>query len=174
MLPLPILFEPAFLPDHSLLFDALVRQVAWNESMRARRTACFGQPYNYSGMTYDTTPMHPLLVPIVDRLEGKLGFRPNNCLLNHYEDGRSTMGFHSDSEEELTGGTGVAIVSLGAERAITFRGKQDRNVEHTLALPGGSLLYMPRGLQQGYKHAILAQPEAAGRISLTFRSLRIA
>ncbi len=82
------------------------------------------------------------------------------------------MGFHSDSEEEIVSGTGVAIVSLGAERGITFRSAQDKTNQHTYPLASGSLLYMPPGLQQGWKHAILKQEGAGGRISLTFRLLK--
>ena len=167
-----VLFEPCLVADHAGLFAGLVEQVAWDERMRARKTACFGRPYNYSSVTYPEVTMHPLLVPVAELLERRLGHLPNNCLLNYYESAASTMGFHSDSEDELVPGTGVAIVSLGAERAITFRSKQDRRVEHRLSLPGGSLLYMPAGLQKHYKHAILEQEGAGPRISLTLRALR--
>jgi alkylated DNA repair dioxygenase AlkB len=135
-----LLLELEFVSSPGELYEHLVSDVPWDERMRARKTANCGVAYNYSGMTYATLPMHPRLVPILDRLEQKLGHRPNNCLLNYYPDGDSTMGFHSDSEEEIVLGTGVAIVSLGAERAITFRSKQDRQVEYRYALPSGSLL----------------------------------
>jgi alkylated DNA repair dioxygenase AlkB len=171
-----LVFERNFLPasESERLYAALVEGVAWDERMKSRKTACFGQAYDYSGMTYDTVPMHPLLVPLVDRLEARLGYRPNNCLLNLYEGGEAVMGFHSDSEAEIVPGTGVAIISLGAERGITFRGKRgtDKGAEHTYPLPAGSLLYMPPGVQQDWRHGILKQEGAGGRISLTFRRLK--
>jgi alkylated DNA repair dioxygenase AlkB len=160
-----------FVPEHEELYRQLVTGIAWDERMRARKTANFGAAYNYSGMTYGTVPMHPLLVPVVDRLERKLGFRPSNCLVNYYSDGEATMGFHSDSEEEIVPGTGVAIVSLGAERSITYRSKEDRQVEHSYPLPAGSLLYMPPEVQREWKHGVLKQDGVGGRISLTFRLL---
>ena len=81
------------------------------------------------------------------------------------------MGFHSDSEKELVPETGVAIVSLGAERSITYRSRQDKQAQYSYPLPSGSLLYMPPQLQQHWKHAILKQEHTGGRISLTFRVL---
>ena|SRR5579871_3035054 len=168
-----LVLEHGFVADSGQLYAALAEGVEWDERMRARKTACFGQAYNYSGMTYATVPMHPLLVPIVDSLELKLSYRFNNCLLNFYEGGEATMGFHSDSEEEIVSGTGVAIVSLGAERGITFRNVHDKSIQHTYPLPSGSLLYMPPGMQQDWKHAILRQEGVGGRISLTFRLLHV-
>ena len=96
-----------FVPNAEVLYNSLAAGVEWEEHMRARKTASFGQAYNYSGISYDDKPMHPLLVPIVDRIEAELGFRPNNCLLNFYVSGASFMGFQSDSTEELVPGTGV-------------------------------------------------------------------
>lgn len=160
-----------FLADSQNLYKTLAAEVVWDERIRARKTASFGEPYNYSGMVYETLPMHPLLVPLADRLELRLGFRPNNCLLNCYESGDSTMGFHSDSEEGIAPGTGVAIVSLGAERRITFRSKRDKTEEYSYLLKSGTLLYMPPHIQQEWKHAILKSEDAGGRISLTFRRI---
>jgi alkylated DNA repair dioxygenase AlkB len=167
-----ILLDESFLSDAGNLFAELVVGVPWDERMRARKTASFGTAYNYSGITYDALPMLSPLIPIVDKLEASLGFRPNNCLLNFYESGESTMGFHSDSTDELMPGTGVAIVSLGAERSITFQSKQDKQIQHAYPLKSGSLLYMSAEVQHAWKHAILKQESVTGgRISLTFRQM---
>jgi alkylated DNA repair dioxygenase AlkB len=166
-----LLLDPEFLLESESLFQTLVESIAWDERMRARKTASFGTAYNYSGITYDAVPMHALLIPIVDKLEAQLGFRPNNCLLNFYESGEATMGFHSDSTEELAPNTGVAIVSLGAERHITFQSKQDKQLQYSYLLESGSLLYMSAEIQYQWKHAILKQDETGGRISLTFRQI---
>ena len=166
-----ILQQPAFVPDPDALYTALVSEVAWEEHIKARKTASFGEAYNYSQVTYAVTPMHPRLVPLVDRLETTLGFRPNNCLLNFYEDGSSSMGYHSDSTDELVPGTGVAIVSLGSERSLTFRSKADSHEKYAYSLENGSLLYMSPAIQDDWKRAVLKQLDAGGRISLTFRQL---
>lgn len=171
-MPEPELLQQAeFVADPNTLYQTLVSEVAWEKHIKARKTASFGQAYNYSRITYAVTPMHPLLVPLVDRLEAILGFRPNNCLLNFYEDGGSSMGYHSDSTEELAPETGVAIVSLGAERSLTFRSKADDVEKYSYPLKSGSLLYMAQEIQDDRKHAILKQENVGGRISLTFRQL---
>ena len=167
-----LILADEFIAGGDELFAALVNGVVWDERMRARKTASFGTAYNYSGITYPAVAMHSLLVPIVDKLEARIGFRPNNCLLNFYESGEATMGFHSDSTEEIAEGTGVAIVSLGAERNITFQSKQNKEVQHSYPLKSGSLLYMSAEIQHTWKHAILKQEEIGGRISLTFRQIR--
>jgi alkylated DNA repair dioxygenase AlkB len=100
-----------------------------------------------------------------------LGFVPNNCLLNFYEDGNSSMGFHSDSSEELESGTGVAIVSLGSVRNLVFRSKVDKSVEYAYPLQPGSLVYMTKEVQDHWLHAIPKLVGAGPRISLTFRSI---
>jgi alkylated DNA repair dioxygenase AlkB len=160
-----------FVSDPETLYSTLVSDVEWEEHIKARKTASFGQAYNYSRITYAIKPIHPLLVPILDRLEQTIGFRPNNCLLNFYESGDASMGYHSDSTEELSPGTGVAIVSLGAERNITFRSKEDSEEKYHYPLKSGSLLYMSQEIQHIWKHAVLKSEASGGRISLTFRSL---
>jgi alkylated DNA repair dioxygenase AlkB len=166
-----LVLEPNFLQDATQLYSSLVETVAWEEHIKARKTATFGTPYNYSGIIYTAVPMHSLLVPIVHQLTSRLRFEPNNCLLNYYETGDSTMGFHADSTVDLAPDTGIAIISLGAQRSITFRHGIDREKKFHYPLPNGSLLYMSQEIQQNWQHAILKQPETGGRISLTFRQL---
>jgi alkylated DNA repair dioxygenase AlkB len=168
-----VLYEETFVLDSHALYERLVADVIWDERLRARKTATFGRPYNYSGMVYEATLMHPLLLPVVDCLEKQLGYRSNNCLLNYYPNGDSTMGFHADSTDELVPGTGVAIVSLGAERILTFRAAKDRSIWFHYPLASGSLLYMPPEIQQDWQHALRKQDNANGRISLTFRCVRM-
>lgn len=143
--------EDGFVPDAAALFGLLSEATAWDTRMRARRTASFGVPYNYSGITYPVAAVPVPVAAIMDRLAERVGWRPNNCLANYYPDGTSTMGFHADSTDELEPGTGVAVVEY--------------------PLRSGSLLYMTTEVQHGWKHAILRQPGAGGRIGLTFRRL---
>jgi alkylated DNA repair dioxygenase AlkB len=166
-----VTFIPDFVPDHQPLFDRLLAEVSWDERLGARKTASFGVPYDYSGMTYPQVEMPALLDALCVQIEKEplLGFRPNNCLLNYYPDGKSTMGFHSDSSEELAEGTGVAIVSLGGEREMLFRHKEDRSLKVPYPLAPGSLLYMSNELQASWMHAIPKAASAGPRISLTFR-----
>ncbi len=167
-----ILLVDSFLSDAEALFDNLRDSVDWDTSMTARHTASFGEPYNYSQMAYEPRPLHPSLAPVAERLSEKLGIAFNNCLLNFYLSGDSTMGFHSDDTSDLESGTGVAIVSLGSQRGITYRSKADTQIRHTFPLATGSLLYMDSKVQDNWMHAIKKDANAGPRISLTWRALR--
>lgn len=165
-----VILDQKFYPHHEALFAKLLAVVRWDESMKARKTASFGEPYDYSQMSYETSQMLPQLVDVADCLLARLNVSFNNCLLNLYETGQNTMGFHSDRTDNLLEGTGVAIVSLGSARAITFRSMdQTLYVDHAL-LPG-SLLYMNAGVQNHWMHAIRKQEGVGPRISLTWRAV---
>lgn len=166
-----IQLEDRYLVGSEDLFEKLKNSVTWDERMKARKTASFGVSYDYSQITYPESPMPAELQAICQKLEGSLGFLPNNCLLNYYEDGLSLMGFHSDSSEELEPGTGVAIISLGAVRSIIFRSKVDKAVEFSYPLLSGSLLYMTKQIQDQWLHAIPKAGDVGERISLTFRAI---
>jgi alkylated DNA repair dioxygenase AlkB len=164
----PNYLSPATATD---LYIQLRDRLAWDERISARKTACFGLPYNYSGLIYETQPMHPLLQPLCDRLQQTLGFEPTSCLINYYEDGRSKMGFHSDEIDNLENGTQIIIISLGTDRKLSFRSKADYAQRLTYLLPHGSLLYMSQRTQEFWSHAIKRATVTGGRISLTFRRI---
>jgi alkylated DNA repair dioxygenase AlkB len=166
-----IYLNPAFIAAPGMLFEWLKSAITWDERMKARKTASFGVSYDYSQISYDPVPMPPELDDLCARVEKELGFRPNNCLLNFYPDGNSSMGFHSDTTAELAPGTGVAIVSVGSVRSIAFRNKADRSVQFDYPLEDGSLLHMSQPIQQDWLHAIPKMVCAGERISLTFRAI---
>jgi len=166
-----IILDSEFFPGHVSLFGELMQEVSWDESMRARKTASFGKPYDYSQMAYETTELLPCLVLAQELLVARLHVPFNNCLLNLYETGQNTMGFHSDETSNLLRGTGVAIISLGSERTITFR-SVDQNATVEYSLKPGSLLYMGALVQDGWKHSIRKQDGAGPRISLTWRAVQ--
>jgi len=160
-----------FLPKSFHLFHTLKDTVEWDERMKARKTASCGVSYDYSGITYPKTEMFEDLIPLCEKIKEEFGFYPNNCLMNYYMDGKSSMGFHSDSSEELNEGTGVVIVSLGAEREIHYKNKLDRELLVPYKLKSGALLYMGKDVQEEWLHAIPKDESAGARISLTFREI---
>ena len=166
-----IVYMEDFVVDHRSLLDSLCAELTWDERMRARKTASLGAPYNYSGMVYAATAMPDAILRLRDALTDAFPFAPNNCLVNYYVDGSSTMGFHADSILELASGTGVAIVSLGATRTLRFRRILERQVEFARPLPGGSVIYMPPEIQDAWKHGVSREVGAGARISLTFRQI---
>jgi alkylated DNA repair dioxygenase AlkB len=153
------------------LYQQLCDRIAWDERISARKTACYGLAYNYSGLVYADQPMHNLLLPICAKLQNTLGFEPNSCLINFYEDGRDKMGFHSDEIDNLELDTKIIIISLGAERKLSFRSTIDYEERRYYWLPHGSLLYMSQNTQKYWSHAIKRANVAAGRISLTLRRI---
>ncbi len=153
------------------LYTELRDRIEWDLRMSARHTACYGLSYDYSGVSYENKPMHPLLVPLCTKLEETLGFEPNSCLINYYLDGRSKMGFHSDEIDNLEQGTQIIIISLGIERKLSFRSKADYEQRRQYFLPHGSLLYMSQRTQEFWSHAIKRANVLDGRISLTFRRI---
>jgi alkylated DNA repair dioxygenase AlkB len=161
---------PLFFDDHEVLFRHLREGVNWDSSMTARKTASFGVPYNYSQIAYPEAPMPDILQPLIAKLADLLDITFNNCLLNYYETGNNSMGFHSDDTTGLEPGTGVAIVSLGSPRDISYRSKANPDNERAFTLEPGSLLYMDAVIQDRWTHAIKRQPEAGSRISLTWRA----
>jgi alkylated DNA repair dioxygenase AlkB len=166
-----IILEPEFYSEHALLFDQLMRVVKWDESMRARKTASCGKPYNYSQMSYTPTELFPCLQTVRDLLVDKFAVPFNNCLLNLYETGENSMGYHADETDNLMPGSGVAIVSLGGERTITFR-TMNRAKTADFNLASGSLLYMETDVQHEWEHSIRTQKSARARISLTWRAIQ--
>ncbi|MEM7355072.1 MAG: alpha-ketoglutarate-dependent dioxygenase AlkB [Acidobacteriota bacterium] len=159
-----------FLDDHEILFQDLSESVQWDDRMAARRTASFSEPYNYSQMTYPAAAIPSALSSVIELLRERLGITFNNCLLNFYKTGDNRMGFHSDDTTNLVRGTGVAILSLGNPRSITYRSKADKAVQHSFVLRPGSLLYMDSLVQEHWLHGIRKQKDAGPRISLTWRA----
>ena len=47
-----LLLDEQFLSDSQELYTALAFTVDWDARMQSRKTATFGKPYNYSGITY--------------------------------------------------------------------------------------------------------------------------
>lgn len=165
---------PDFLSDSVALYEHLVGFVQWDTRIRARKSMSFGLPYNYSGIEWPAASFPDAIVPLLSRVAAEVNFEPNNCLANYYPTGDSTMGFHSDSTAELEVGTGIAVVSLGTERTITFRQIDDKTEAESYRLPTGSLLWMCPEMQTQWRHAILADATATdGRISLTFRRMKM-
>ena len=160
-----------FVDNPNKLFVEIRDKTIWDERIKARKTASFGFSYNYSGITYSQTQMPKTLVCLCRKIERQLGFTVNNCLINYYLDGRSTMGYHSDSIEQLKEKTGVIIISLGSQRHISYRSKIDQQVKYKYLLKHGSFLYMNQKVQNNWMHAIPKENGVGERISLTFRHL---
>ncbi len=167
-----ITFIDNILNNPQELFDSLKANVTWDERMHARKTASFGEAYNYSQISYPYQEFTSELKGIIDAIDKELHFAPNNCLINYYLDGKSKMGFHSDQTDILVEGTGVVIVSIGETRTLRFRNIENKEIIKDFDLPSGSLIYMTNAVQDEWQHAIPKSNTEKGRMSLTFRKMK--
>lgn len=142
-----VIFIEDFIDNHLALFDYFKNHVKWDERMSARKTASYGKAYNYSQINYPFQEFIPELTQIIELINKKVNFKPNNCLINYYLDGNSKMGFHSDQTDILFEDTGVGIVSLGEKRILRFRNIENRQITKDFELPSGSFFYMTNAVQ---------------------------
>ncbi len=166
-----LIHQVCFYQEADSLFERLLNSEAWDERMKSRKTMSYGRAYNYSQIVYPDQKMPPYLEDICEGIKTLLGYKPNNCLINLYPDGKAKMGYHSDQTSILAEQTGVSILSLGAARILRFRNKNEP--EHMLdyQLESGSLLHMNQAMQKEWEHAVPKMNTEAPRISLTFRKL---
>ncbi len=168
-----IFIREDFIIDDMELFHSLNETLDWDTSMKSRKTASVGVAYNYSQMEYPEVDMPECLSGICSRLESVIGFLPNNCLVNYYENGMSRMGFHSDRIDNLERDTGIAIISLGAKRSLRFRHLENKEIRKEYPLSSGSLFYMDLQTQHQWQHAIPKDKTIHPRMSLTFRKVTV-
>jgi alkylated DNA repair dioxygenase AlkB len=161
-----------FIDNPTELFNILTTTVKWDERMTARKTASFGNAYNYSQIDYPYQDFLPELKVIIEKLKPVIGFEPNNCLINFYMDGKSKMGYHSDQTDILETDTGIAIVSIGEPRNLKFRNIENPDQFLNYEMTAGSLVYMTQEIQTKWQHSIPKSDTENGRISLTFRQMK--
>ncbi|WP_114941577.1 alpha-ketoglutarate-dependent dioxygenase AlkB [Mucilaginibacter endophyticus] len=167
-----ILYIENFINDPVQLFDFLVTNISWDERMAARKTASYGEAYNYSQISYPYQQLLPQLEAIINSLTPLINFIANNCLLNYYLDGKAKMGYHSDQTDILYPNTGVAIISVGETRTLRFRNIENKDEFVNYELKPGSLIYMTQEVQTKWHHAVPSSDTENSRISLTFRKIK--
>jgi len=160
-----------YLHSTEILFSHLMEHVIWDRSMKARWTASYGIPYTNSHIVYEEQCFDEKLSFIKEKLEKTFQFEFNSCMLNFYENGTSSMGFHRDEVSDLNKDSGIVIISLGEARAITFK-HEDSGKEVSRILSNGSCLYMNQDIQKNWKHGLKKSDTEKSRISLTWRSIK--
>ncbi len=111
----------------------------------------------------------PLLKMVKERLKTVLQRDFNVCVFVHYRNGEVGADFHIDMPE-FGPVSFLTIISLGAEREIVFRSRDDVSEEYRLVLAPGSLLTMGEHCQERYEHGVPVDPDSmCPRISLSYR-----
>lgn len=172
-------------------FRALMlrRAVKWRQDyilMYGRRIAVprlnawYGDPglaYAYSGIPMNPEPWTNLLQEIRAKVELATAWQFTSVLINLYRDGKDSVAWHADDEQELGDEPVIASLSLGATREFQMRHRQARSnglPVFKLQLAPGSLLVMRGSTQKNWLHQV---PKRRGRdlpgprINLTFRRL---
>jgi alkylated DNA repair dioxygenase AlkB len=158
------------------LWDGL----SWEEREGAPRREYwsndFSAPYRYGneehGRTYPARAWDYNVRAYMEEINRAHEIALNCCFINGYAHQRQHLGWHADDSEEMSHDIPVAVVSLGAEREIWFRPKDDDKSVSKQMLGNGSLLIMPPGFQRLYQHRIPKADRVVGpRISLTYRGL---
>ena len=151
-------------------FDALRDGVAWQAQRRPMYDRIVDVPRLVAAYRLDDPGLPAALVQAAALLRADTGEPFNAVGLNHYRDGRDSVALHNDKLHSLVPGHPIALLSLGAPRRMTIRGKPpQRHVVHVDLHPG-SLLLMSHASQLHYEHGIPKTREPVGpRISLAFR-----
>lgn len=157
----------------TFLLSKLKNEIKWDTSIKSRKTASFGIPYNYSDINYEFIDFPNFISSILIKIEKIVGYKPNNCLINYYYENSSKMGYHSDQIDILEPNTGIIILSLGNSRIIRFKNKLDNTIFDVEINPN-SLFYMTQEIQKKWLHSILPNIDNDNyeRISITFRRIK--
>jgi alkylated DNA repair dioxygenase AlkB len=179
-------YRPNFFPqpESQTYFEHLTHTIQWKqEELRIygrvvktpRLTAWYGDEgaaYTYSGVRFEGLPWTAELLEIKHKVETAFGVGFNSVLLNLYRDGRDSMGWHSDDEQELGLNPVIASVNFGQERRFDFRHKENHTLKHSVLLGDGSILLMKGDIQHHWQHQVAKTAKPIGaRINLTFRNV---
>jgi alkylated DNA repair dioxygenase AlkB len=171
-------------PSNALL-QHLIEETPWREEeitvwgkkfLQPRLVAWYGDSgsdYKYSGIQLKPLAWTDNLLAIKRRIEEISNSSFNSVLLNYYRNERDSMGFHSDDEPELGSEPTIASYSLGEERTLIFKSKNEKTSKpFKLPLQSGSLLIMSGKTQKNWLHGIeKANKICKSRINLTFRNI---
>lgn len=170
------------------LFDSLLSKTDWTIDKHntkpnfdtPRKVGCYttvrGMKYEFSGNTRAPQLWIDELKPVWQKVEKAVGHEFNFVLLNLYEHGNHSLGWHSDQANNLVQDSSIASISLtptGSERVFDLKRRHDKNANTiSTILRNGSLLVMNYETQEHYIHRIPKAKNVGRRINLTFRLLK--
>ena len=156
-------------------FAALRTTVSWRSERRMMYEREVDVPRLMASFRLDE-PQNALPDSIRDAAQlviERLNVPFNSVGLNLYRDGRDSVAPHNDHLDEILKGFPIALLSLGATRRMTIRGKEAPKRAVHVDLESGSLLVMDYATQLHYTHGVPKTSDPVGeRISLAFRVKR--
>jgi dsRNA-specific ribonuclease/alkylated DNA repair dioxygenase AlkB len=141
--------------------------------------------WTYAFSKFHVNPLVPQkwskeLLKVKGTIENLLGVKFNAVLVNKYT-GSDTLSYHHDSDPWLGDSFVVASVSMGQERKLSLRKKEDAKKkvseykQEQIEMPSGSLLVMHQNVQENCEHGVLDKPGRGKtfgiRYNLTFRNV---
>ena len=165
---------PGWLRGADDLFERLVNTVPW----RAERRWMYDREVDVPRLLCYYGPDEPLPDPVLTdarrALDGQYGAAIGESLctagLCLYRDGRDSVAWHGDTSGRRVRETIVAIVSLGAPRALLLRPRRGGGQTLRYLVGHGDLLVMGGTCQRTWQHAVPKTSRPAGpRISVQFR-----
>jgi alkylated DNA repair dioxygenase AlkB len=164
---------PGWLTGADLLFERLVGHVPWYAERRQMydrivdvpRLVCF---YREQVLLPDQV-LDRARDELSDHYGPELGEPFRTAGMCYYRDGHDSVAWHGDNSGRNTDRTMVAIVSLGAPRALLLRPKGGgESVRHMLG--HGDLIVMGGTCQRTWEHSVPKTARPVGpRISVQFR-----
>jgi alkylated DNA repair dioxygenase AlkB len=166
--------RPGWLTGADALFTRLAQDVPWHAERRQMYDRVVDVPRLLCFYAEGDDLPHPILTQARDDLsahyaeELKEPFRTAG--LCYYRDGRDSVAWHGDRiGRGNTEDTMVAIVSVGAPRALLLRPKEGGEIVRH-ALGHGDLIVMGGSCQRTWDHAVPKTSRHVGpRISIQFR-----
>ena len=163
--------QSSWLDGDTEVFTALALHTRWRDERRPMYDRVVDVPRQVARLPQDG-PGHPVLLEASALLSERFGRPLTSIGMNHYRDGRDSMGWHADDDYDAGPHTGVASLSLGAARRFRLRSRDAQRRSLGLDLGPGSLLFMGPGTQSAWQHALPRTARAVGpRLNLTFRHL---
>jgi alkylated DNA repair dioxygenase AlkB len=131
-----------------------------------RKTAQFGRDYDYNPTAQVAREWTPLMLELKALVEQATHKTFDSALCNLYPDGAAKIGWHSDAGHPKL----IASLSLGAVRVFRFAPFGSTKAVFSMEPAHGSLLLIPRNVNDAYKHCIAESKRCTGpRINFTFR-----
>ncbi|GAA5184775.1 alpha-ketoglutarate-dependent dioxygenase AlkB [Rugosimonospora acidiphila] len=167
--------RPGWMRGADALFEELLTGVPWHAERRQMYERVVDVPRLLSFYDEGRPLPHPALAAARDALDAhygaELGERFRTAGLCLYRDGRDSVAWHGDNiGRGSTSDTMVAIISVGAPRALLLRPRCGGGPTLRHDLGHGDLIVMGGSCQRTWEHAVPKTARAAGaRISIQFR-----
>ena len=141
---------------------AVPRLSAWFSNINAT--------YKYSGLVHQPQKMPDFVEALLTEVVSRTEICFNSILVNLYQDGNHSMGWHADDEPELGPEVTIAALSLGAVREIRFRHRHKNGLTVVLPVAHGSILMMHPPLQKYWLHELPKRKNiTTPRVNFSFR-----